>query len=157
MNLPDDSESRATVLDLLSRASTVPCSTGAQAFASLVPSMSRFQVALSVLLPIIEETATHNVRVHCSSSHTLGLKYRCMLDRPEDPSCIHTLCPLRTSSYGDEPLQLDVAQCLYKGEGSGIRQRAANVDSVENHKRRGRRCKLCMLIVLMTDGFLAMF
>jgi hypothetical protein len=156
MNLPDDSESRATILDLLSRACTVPCSTGAQAFASLVPPMSRFQVALSVLLPIIEETATHDVRVHCSSSRALGLKYRRMLDRPEDPSGIHTLCPLRTSSYGYEPLQLDVAQCLYKGEGSGFRQRTANVDSVENHKRRGRRCKSCMPIVLMIDGFLAM-
>ncbi|KAH9948509.1 hypothetical protein B0H21DRAFT_237967 [Amylocystis lapponica] len=45
---------RASVSHLLSRAYTLPCSTAAQAFTQLVQPTSRFQVALDVLLPLLE-------------------------------------------------------------------------------------------------------
>ncbi|KAK0219117.1 hypothetical protein IW262DRAFT_1448944 [Armillaria fumosa] len=45
---------RASVGHLLSRAYTLPCSTAAQAFIQLVQPTSRFQLALDVLLPLLD-------------------------------------------------------------------------------------------------------
>lgn len=45
---------KASVSHLLSRALSLPCSTAAQAFTQLVQPTSRFQVALDVLLPLLD-------------------------------------------------------------------------------------------------------
>ncbi|KAF8809862.1 hypothetical protein BYT27DRAFT_7093392 [Phlegmacium glaucopus] len=45
---------RASVAHLLTRAFSLPCSTGAMAFAQLVQPNSRFQLALDALLPILD-------------------------------------------------------------------------------------------------------
>ncbi|KAL1703995.1 hypothetical protein EV121DRAFT_280696 [Schizophyllum commune] len=46
---------RASVGHLLQRAYTLPCSTAAQAFAHIVQPIARFQLALDVLLPLLEQ------------------------------------------------------------------------------------------------------
>src|ERR1700678_2924187 len=45
---------RASVGHLLTRAFSLPCSTGAMAFAQLVQPNSQFQLALDALLPILD-------------------------------------------------------------------------------------------------------
>ncbi|KAF8890807.1 hypothetical protein CPB84DRAFT_1711306 [Gymnopilus junonius] len=50
---PGDSV-RASVSHLLNQAFTLPCSTGAQAFTQLVQPVSRFQLALDALLPVLD-------------------------------------------------------------------------------------------------------
>lgn len=47
---------RASVAHLLVRASTLPCSTAAQAFSQLVQPTARFQLALDALLPLLNST-----------------------------------------------------------------------------------------------------
>ncbi|KAK0200549.1 hypothetical protein DFS33DRAFT_1362445 [Desarmillaria ectypa] len=60
MGLPSSAQAppgdlvRASVGHLLSRAYTLPCSTAAQAFIQLVQPTSRFQLALDVLLPLMD-------------------------------------------------------------------------------------------------------
>ncbi|KAF8153883.1 hypothetical protein B0H34DRAFT_69600 [Crassisporium funariophilum] len=49
---------RASVGHLLVRAFSLPCSTGAMAFAQLVQPSSRFQLALDALLPILDSNAS---------------------------------------------------------------------------------------------------
>ena len=63
---------RASVSLLLSRAYTLPCSTAAQAFIQLVQPTSRFQVALDVLLPLLDP----HVEVRTVSA-VLGLPETC--------------------------------------------------------------------------------
>jgi len=46
---------RASVAQLLSQAHNLPCSKVAQAFAQLLPRISRFQLALDALLPSLDE------------------------------------------------------------------------------------------------------
>jgi hypothetical protein len=45
---------RASVGHLLSRAFALPCSTAAQAFTQLVQPTARFQLALDVLMPLLD-------------------------------------------------------------------------------------------------------
>ena len=54
---------RVSVGHLLSRAYSLPCSTAAQAFTQLVQPMSRFQLALDALLPLLEPNTSAEVRV----------------------------------------------------------------------------------------------
>ncbi|KAI0944390.1 hypothetical protein AcW1_002117 [Taiwanofungus camphoratus] len=54
MKQPSGDQTRASVGHLLSRAYTLPCSTAAQAFAQLVQPTSRFQLALDVLMPLLD-------------------------------------------------------------------------------------------------------
>ncbi|KAL1740346.1 hypothetical protein HDZ31DRAFT_47678 [Schizophyllum fasciatum] len=48
---------RASVGHLLQRAYALPCSTAAQAFAHIVQPIARFQLALDILLPLLEQQA----------------------------------------------------------------------------------------------------
>lgn len=50
------SDARASVNHLLTRAHSLPCSKGAQAFTQLVQPTARFQVALDALLPILDSS-----------------------------------------------------------------------------------------------------
>ncbi|CCM02268.1 uncharacterized protein FIBRA_04353 [Fibroporia radiculosa] len=54
---------RASVKHLLTRAYSLPCSTATHAFNQLVQSTSRFQVALDVLLPILDTPAELTQRI----------------------------------------------------------------------------------------------
>lgn len=48
---------RSSVVHLLSRAHTLPCSTAAQSYMQLVPATSRFSLALDVLFPLLDSPA----------------------------------------------------------------------------------------------------
>lgn len=52
---PSTESIRASVAQLLSQAHNLPCSKVAQAFAQLLPHISRFQLALDALLPSLDE------------------------------------------------------------------------------------------------------
>ena len=52
---PSTQSIRASVAQLLSQAHNIPCLKAAQAFAQLLPHISRFQLALDALLPSIDE------------------------------------------------------------------------------------------------------
>ena len=54
---------RASVAHLLTRAFSLPCSTGAMAFAQLVQPNSRFQLALDALLPILDSNKPAEVAI----------------------------------------------------------------------------------------------
>ncbi|OBZ74622.1 hypothetical protein A0H81_05284 [Grifola frondosa] len=54
---------RASVGHLLSRAYSLPCSTAAQAFTQLVQPISRFQVALDALMPLLETNVELTQRI----------------------------------------------------------------------------------------------
>ena len=54
---------RASVGHLLIRAFSLPCSTGAMAFAQLVQPNSRFQLALDALLPILDSNKPAEVGI----------------------------------------------------------------------------------------------
>ena len=54
---------RASVAHLLTRAFSLPCSTGAMAFAQLVQPNSRFQLALDALLPILDSNKPAEVGI----------------------------------------------------------------------------------------------
>lgn len=56
---------RASVTHLLTKAFSLPCSTGAQAFAQLVQPTARFQLALDALLPILDSDSSTEVRGDC--------------------------------------------------------------------------------------------
>jgi hypothetical protein len=58
---------RASVGHLLDRASSLPCSTAAQAFSQLVQPTSRFQLALDALLPLLDLDAHAEVRTDRSA------------------------------------------------------------------------------------------
>lgn len=45
---------RSSVVHLLSRANAFPCSAAVQSFTQLVPPISRFQLALDVVLPVLD-------------------------------------------------------------------------------------------------------
>lgn len=53
--ISDGASARASVVHLLSRAYSLPCSTAVQAFLQLVQPTSRFQLALDVLLPLLDD------------------------------------------------------------------------------------------------------
>ncbi|KAF8836159.1 hypothetical protein BDN67DRAFT_974559 [Paxillus ammoniavirescens] len=57
---------RASVAHLLVRAYTLPCSTAAQAFSQLVQPTARFQLALDVLLPLLNSSADLAQRILAS-------------------------------------------------------------------------------------------
>ena len=48
---------RASVNHLVAGAFTTPCSTAAHAFMQIVPPLSRFQVALDLLMPMLDSSA----------------------------------------------------------------------------------------------------
>ncbi|KAI0341196.1 hypothetical protein BDW22DRAFT_1359447 [Trametopsis cervina] len=54
---------RSSVAHLLSRALNAPCSTAAQSYMQMVPSTSRFQLALDVLLPLLDSPAEISQRI----------------------------------------------------------------------------------------------
>ncbi|KAL1740650.1 hypothetical protein HDZ31DRAFT_47074 [Schizophyllum fasciatum] len=54
---------RASVGHLLQRAYALPCSTAAQAFAHIVQPIARFQLALDILLPLLEQQAPPAERI----------------------------------------------------------------------------------------------
>lgn len=62
---------RAAVPALLAKGHGQPCSAGAQAFASLVPPTTRFQVALDTLLPILERDDSVRRIFYAVLGHTL--------------------------------------------------------------------------------------
>ena len=45
---------RSSVVHLLSRAQSLPCSAAAQSYTQLVPTTSRFSLALDVLFPLLD-------------------------------------------------------------------------------------------------------
>lgn len=47
-------DSRASVTQLLAGACATPCSTAAHTFVQIVPPLSRFQLALDVLMPMLD-------------------------------------------------------------------------------------------------------
>ena len=47
---------RSSVTHLLTRAQSLPCNTAAQSFTQLVPPISRFQLALDVVLPLLDSS-----------------------------------------------------------------------------------------------------
>ena len=51
---PAESPLRSSVVQLLARAQSLPCSAAAQSFTQLVPPLSRFQLALDVVLPVLD-------------------------------------------------------------------------------------------------------
>ncbi|KAI0789236.1 hypothetical protein C8Q75DRAFT_793480 [Abortiporus biennis] len=54
---------RVSVGQLLSRAYTLPCNTAAQAFTQIVPPIARFQLALDVLLPLLDSSVELQQRI----------------------------------------------------------------------------------------------
>lgn len=52
-NAPMGDSTRASVNRLLAGACSTPCSTAAQTFVQIVPPLSRFQLALDVLMPML--------------------------------------------------------------------------------------------------------
>lgn len=58
-----DSPLRFSVGQLLTRALSLPCSTGAQAFTQLVQPTARFQLALDVLLPVLDAPVDPRQRI----------------------------------------------------------------------------------------------
>ncbi|KZT05250.1 uncharacterized protein LAESUDRAFT_737602 [Laetiporus sulphureus 93-53] len=63
MKQPSVESARASVHQLLARAYSLPCSTAMQAFTQLVPISSRFQVALDVLLPLLDSSTDPAQRI----------------------------------------------------------------------------------------------
>ena len=64
---------RLSVAHLLSGAQSLPCSATAQSFTQLVPPISRFQLALDLVLPILDspvDVRTLNLRVSTSHAYT---------------------------------------------------------------------------------------
>ena len=53
-NAPMGDSTRASVNHLLAGACSTPCSTAAQTFVQIVPPLSRFQLALDVLMPMLD-------------------------------------------------------------------------------------------------------
>ena len=53
-NAPAGDSTRASVNHLLAGACSTPCSTAAQTFVQIVPPLSRFQLALDVLMPMLD-------------------------------------------------------------------------------------------------------
>ena len=69
---PSTESIRASVAQLLSQAHNLPCSKAAQAFAQLLPHISRFQLALDALLPLLDEGNEVCGCFSCSSSRSLS-------------------------------------------------------------------------------------
>ncbi|KAI0698269.1 hypothetical protein BC835DRAFT_1335377 [Cytidiella melzeri] len=57
---------RSSVVHLLSRGLNLPCSAAAQSYAQMVPSTSRFQLALDVLLPLLDSSVELSQRILAS-------------------------------------------------------------------------------------------
>ncbi|KAI0087555.1 hypothetical protein BDY19DRAFT_994871 [Irpex rosettiformis] len=57
---------RSSIAHLLTRGLNLPCSTAAQSYNQMVPSTSRFQLALDVLLPLLDSTAELSQRILAS-------------------------------------------------------------------------------------------
>jgi hypothetical protein len=53
---------RSSVVHLLSRAYSLPCSAAAQSYMQLVPATSRFSLALDVLFPLLDSPVDVRVR-----------------------------------------------------------------------------------------------
>ncbi|KAK0451208.1 uncharacterized protein EV420DRAFT_1561488 [Desarmillaria tabescens] len=66
---------RASVGHLLSRAYSLPCSTAAQAFIQLVQPTSRFQLALDVLLPLLDPNTSSELAQRILVSYILYSLY----------------------------------------------------------------------------------
>ncbi|KAK0434259.1 uncharacterized protein EV420DRAFT_1597639 [Desarmillaria tabescens] len=66
---------RASVGNLLSRAYSLPCSTAAQAFIQLVQPTSRFQLALDVLLPLLDPNTSSELAQRILVSYILYSLY----------------------------------------------------------------------------------
>ena len=87
---PSTESIRASVSQLLSQAHNLPCSKAAQAFAQLLPHISRFQLALDALLPSLDEGNEVCGCFHCSSSRSLP--QRCSR-RPKGSSRVSSSTP----------------------------------------------------------------
>jgi hypothetical protein len=74
MNMRQSTTLRNNINDLLARAPSLPLGDVARAFGTLVPTMSRFNVALEVLLPAMEGRVEPDVRF--SSLSCLSLEAR---------------------------------------------------------------------------------
>lgn len=53
---------RSSVVHLIARALNLPCNAAAQSYIQMVPPTSRFQLALDVLLPLLDSSAEVRVR-----------------------------------------------------------------------------------------------
>ena len=113
---------RASVGHLLTRAFSLPCSTGAMAFAQLVQPNSRFQLALDALLPILDSNKPAEVGIEFFGTQSDRLTERFYpIASPADFSLIYPVFTLRASSCHGQPLQVGTFGRLFKGAGKGRR------------------------------------
>lgn len=141
---------RASVGHLLTRAFSLPCSTGAMAFAQLVQPNSRFQLALDALLPILDSNKPAEVGIRsCGTQNRERLMTISLIASPADFSLIYSLFTLCASSCHGQPLQVGTLGRLFKGTGKGHHhcewrrrkpRRAACLGIMENLKRRWQWC-----------------
>lgn len=68
---PSTESLRESVAQLLSRAHNLPCSKASQAFAQLVQPISRFQLALDALLPLLDDHVEVTPKPHILKPHTV--------------------------------------------------------------------------------------
>ena len=111
---------RASVGHLLTRAFSLPCSTGAMAFAQLVQPNSRFQLALDALLPILDSNKPAEVGNQFADP-IREVNHFYPTASPADFSLIYPVFTLCASSCHGQPLQVGTFGRLFKGAGKGCR------------------------------------
>ena len=112
---------RASVAHLLTKAFSLPCSTGAMAFAQLVQPNSRFQLALDALLPILDSNNSAEVGIWFCEHTIRQVNYLYPIASPADFSLIYPVFTLCASPCHGQPLQVGTFGRLFKGAGKGCR------------------------------------
>jgi hypothetical protein len=111
---------RVSVGHLLTRAFSLPCSTGAMAFAQLVQPNSRFQLALDALLPILDSNKPTEVGIGWILWHPKReADDFSLIASPADLSLIYSVFTVCASSCYGQPLQVGTFGRLFKGAGKG--------------------------------------
>ena len=99
---------RASVAHLLAGAVTTPCSTAAHAFVQIVPPLSRFQLALDVLMPMLDAPVEVSARLPAivrwlygvvwSGARELTARAFVPAANPTSTRVIYSVLTIRTSS-----------------------------------------------------------
>lgn len=133
---------RSSVTQLMIRALNVPCSAAAQTYMQMVPSTSRFQLALDVFLPLLDSSGDVSGLRSEVSEH--GFTH-CGTAFPANPGVIYLVFALCTASHLDQSIPICAAYDVHEGERFGDcysyrrerhPERAVGLGAVENPERR---------------------